>query len=119
MTCLEGVISQQLILLPFHQTNPTSLPFRVTHVLLTGTMCRTFKVLDLTVNRPAGELTEQQKWDVVREGVETSFDPSWVQDASNSERLDWWVKRMTVNRPMRTLSEFDRLFSTLRHSALL
>ncbi|KAH8099517.1 Alpha/Beta hydrolase protein [Cristinia sonorae] len=101
---MGGVITQQLLLLPFHPSHPMPLPFRVTHVLLTGTMATPIEVPALgTKSRPEGKLTDQQKYDIVREGVEMSFDPEWVEALENKERLAWWIKRMVVNRPARTI----------------
>ncbi|KAJ7154300.1 Alpha/Beta hydrolase protein, partial [Mycena filopes] len=36
---MGGVITQQLLFLPYHPERPTPLPFRVTHVLLAGSLC--------------------------------------------------------------------------------
>jgi len=101
---MGGVIAQQLVLLPFHLINPTPLPFKVSHILLTGTMVNPLQTALLPIKpRPEGELSEEQKWALVRDGVEMSFDPEWVRNAKNKARLEWFVKRMVVGRPARTL----------------
>lgn len=102
-----GVVAQQLVLLPFHPMNPVSLPFRVTHVLLTGTMVAPLNSPPTAIKpRPEGSLTSEQKLALVREGVELSFDPVWIGDVKNKERLEWFVKRMAVDRPARTVRKF-------------
>ncbi|TCD70933.1 hypothetical protein EIP91_000839 [Steccherinum ochraceum] len=101
---MGGVIAQQLLLLPFHPTRPSPLPFRVSHVILSGTMAQPIVVSPAMMKpRPAGPLTSQQKQELVREGVEASFDPEWVSDPKNKERLEWFIRRMVVQRPARTI----------------
>ena len=102
----SGAIVQQLVLLPFHPTKPTPIPFHVTHILLTGTFARAFQAPAAMKPRPAGKLTAEQKLDLVREGVELSFDPDWVGDFKNRGRLNWFTKRMTEDRPLRTIGNF-------------
>jgi pimeloyl-ACP methyl ester carboxylesterase len=35
--CLQGVVVQQMLVLPYHPTDPAPLPFRPTHVILGST----------------------------------------------------------------------------------
>ncbi|THH27429.1 hypothetical protein EUX98_g6763 [Antrodiella citrinella] len=100
---MGGVIAQKLVLLPSHPSQPTPLPFKVTHVLLTGTTVNPLQASFLLKTRPADELSDAQKLDLVRKGVELSFDHEWVKN--NKPRLEWFVKRMVVGRPARTLAK--------------
>lgn len=94
-----GVITQQLLLLPFHLSEPTPLPFRVTHALLTGTLASPIRDrrYGLPIQKtPDGPLTEKQKKELSRPTVEATFDPVWIRD--NEPRLQWWLNRMVSGR---------------------
>ncbi|KAF8643810.1 hypothetical protein AX16_008828 [Volvariella volvacea WC 439] len=102
---LGGVVAQQVLFLPYHPTNPTPLPFRLTHLLLTGTMISVLKDLKrygLKVNTSVPNtdkpLTPEQKKELVRPTLESTFDPEWVKDPANRERFSWWLERMILKR---------------------
>jgi len=100
---MGGVITQQLMFLPHHPLNPTLLPFRVSHVLLAGTLCSPLqdKRSGLRVSvPPAGRRwTPKEKSEIARSTLESTFDPSWLKDPANKQRFDWWVERAVSGRP--------------------
>jgi len=103
---MGGVVAQQLLFLPYHPDRPTPLPFRVTHVLLTGSLCSVLRdkrygfPLQAIPDRP---LTEQEKLDLARPSLEWMFDPKWVSDPENAQRVDWWVRSIVSGRPRRVI----------------
>ncbi|GLB34754.1 putative serine aminopeptidase, S33 [Lyophyllum shimeji] len=93
---MGGLVAQQLLFLPFHPANPAPLPFRVTHVILAGTLCSvlTDKRYGLPVNKnePPGPLTLAQKRELARPTLVRTFDPNWI--ANKPDRFEWWLSRM-------------------------
>ncbi|KAJ7074027.1 Alpha/Beta hydrolase protein [Mycena amicta] len=114
---MGGVIVQQLILLPYHPERPTPLPFRVTHVFLTGSLCTPLR--DPAYGLPAPpasgqQLSEQDKLDIARGMMELSFDPAWLSDPRHASRIEEMVGRMISGRPrsvilkqLRAMNRFD------------
>ncbi|KAJ6531609.1 Alpha/Beta hydrolase protein [Mycena vulgaris] len=103
---MGGVVAQQLLFLPYHPDRPTPLPFRVTHVLLTGSLCSVLRDPKYGLPLPAapdGPLTEQEKMDLARVTLELTFDPKWVSDPQNAERLDWLLRSMISGRPRKVI----------------
>lgn len=47
---------------------------------------------------PKRTLSHEEKREQVRDMVEHFFDPGWVGDAKNAERLEWWLNRIVVGR---------------------
>ncbi|KAJ6531199.1 Alpha/Beta hydrolase protein [Mycena capillaripes] len=103
---MGGVVTQQLLLLPYHPERPTPLPFRVTHVLLTGSLCSVLRDprygLPLQP-MPDGPLTEQEKLDLARPNFERAFDPNWLSDPRNAERLNTLLSTMIHGRPRKVI----------------
>ncbi|KAG6862088.1 hypothetical protein C0995_007218 [Termitomyces sp. Mi166 len=95
---MGGVITQQLLFLPYHPTRPVNLPFRATHVLLAGTLCSTLKDprYGLRINRnvPDRQLTLDEKREMARGTLESTFDPAWLANPMNFKRFQWWLERM-------------------------
>jgi len=105
---MGGVVAQQLLFLPYHPSNPMPLPFCVTHVILAGTLCSVLrdKRYGLRVNKsePTGPLTLEQKREIARPTLVSTFDPSWMADSANSGRFEWWLDRMiSGGRPTRII----------------
>ncbi|KAK7440413.1 hypothetical protein VKT23_017051 [Stygiomarasmius scandens] len=118
---MGGVITQQLVLLPYHPSSPQPLPFKITHVILAGTLCSPSIFLDengqwngkvglkfpkledtsLGKGRP---LTDEEKKELVRPTVEQGFDEVWLNDERNKKRLAFIMDRMIVKRPTRTIA---------------
>ncbi|KAG6854689.1 hypothetical protein C0991_002400 [Blastosporella zonata] len=95
----SGVISQQLLFLPYHPTRAVILPFRVTHVILAGTLCSTLKDLDryglrINMREPSKPLGLQERRNIARATLERTFDPAWLANPTNSVRFEWWLERM-------------------------
>lgn len=84
---MGGVVAQQLLVLPYHPTRPTPLPFRTTHLFLVGTRS---VVQDVGIGYkpapPGKPRTLTEKKAVARRVVEVTFDSKWV--AENGPRLD-------------------------------
>ncbi|KAG6814596.1 hypothetical protein H0H92_000125 [Tricholoma furcatifolium] len=95
---MGGVVAQQLLFLPHHPTRPVDLPFRISHVILAGTLCSPLKDrrYGLRINRdvPNAPLTKEQKREIARPTLESTFDPAWLKNPANSSRLQWWLERM-------------------------
>lgn len=91
-----GIVAQQLLFLPYHTAEPTPLPFRVTHVILAGTLCSvlTDRRYGLRVNKNEFTVpfTLEQRREIARPTLLSTFDPTWI--VKNSERFEWWLNRM-------------------------
>ncbi|KAF5354597.1 hypothetical protein D9758_011184 [Tetrapyrgos nigripes] len=117
---MGGVIAQQVVLLPYHPTEPCPLPFKITHLVLAGTLCSPSVFLDENgqLNGKAGlkfprldaigakgrPLTHGEKRELVRPTMEATFDKSWLEDERNKERMEFLLNRMVVKRPMRIIA---------------
>ncbi|KAK7038134.1 Haloacetate dehalogenase H-1 [Favolaschia claudopus] len=122
---MGGVVTQQLLFLPYNSERPTPLPFRVTHVLLTGSLCSPLRdkryglLIQPVPNRP---LSRQEKLDVARPSLERAFDLKWISDPQNAERLEALLPRMIVGRPqkviMKQLRAMNRFDFTGMHERL-
>ncbi|KAJ7735263.1 Alpha/Beta hydrolase protein [Mycena maculata] len=103
---MGGVVTQQLLFLPYHPVRPTPLPFRVTHVLLTGTLCSLLRDKRYGLPLPPapnGPLTEQEKIDLTRPTFERSFDPKWLSDPQNGQRFERMLLSRIYGRPSRII----------------
>jgi hypothetical protein len=103
---LVGAILQQLLLLPVHPKRPTSLPFKVRHALLTGTLASPLEQPFVPVPSnakfppPGQKMTEEQKLEMARPFTEASLGPAWVADLRNKDRLRLWLERAIHGRCM-------------------
>ncbi|KAJ7461572.1 Alpha/Beta hydrolase protein [Mycena latifolia] len=120
-------VTQQLLFLPYHPERPTPLPFRVTHVLLTGSLCSALRDKRYGLPVPAlpsdgRRLTEQEKLELARPTLELTFDPKWVADPRNAERFDRKLRSMISGRPqsviLKQLKAMNRLDFTDMHAKL-
>ncbi|KAG7092932.1 hypothetical protein E1B28_009237 [Marasmius oreades] len=109
---MGGVVAQQLLFLQYHPTNPVSLPFRVTHVILSGTLCATIwshgalRLQNLSeVSVPSRPLTLEEKKARVQPVLDSTFDPEWLADPANKDRREFLLNSMLSGRPGRTLSK--------------
>lgn len=102
MGTLLGVVAQQLLFLPYLATNPTPLPFRVTHVILAATFGAPLdKRYGLKFARPAPSGTRrtlEQKRELAKSTLESCFTSQWLTDPINEKRIEWWLSRMVVGR---------------------
>ncbi|ESK91382.1 3-oxoadipate enol-lactonase [Moniliophthora roreri MCA 2997] len=111
---MGGVVTQQLLFLPYHPQNPQSLPFRVTHVFLAATLCATIwdpdkrYRLKIDTSAPPRPLTDEEKKAKVRPVLDSTFDSAWLENPKNKERYEWWLSRMLIGRPTHTLSKQGR-----------
>lgn len=104
---MGGAIIQQLLLLPFHPTNPAPLHFRVTHAILAASVAEPLKdgrfmqkFMDIPPPLNGTYKTTEEKCAAVRPIVETIYDPQWISD--NPGRFARCVEAMTFGRPLRT-----------------
>lgn len=105
---MGGVIIQQLLLLPHHPLRPTELPFRVTHILLTATMASPYFGLRLPAP-PSRTASSEEKHAYMKRVVEGFFfDPDWVKDEANRQRVGWWVGHTLHGRPQHTIRKQQR-----------
>ena len=94
-----GMVTQQLLLLPYHPSQLTLLPFRVTHAILAATMASPIRDRRYGLRfgkKPDGPLTNEQKKELIRPLVESTFDPVWIRN--NDQRAQWWLTRSTSGR---------------------
>ncbi|KAG5722141.1 putative aminoacrylate hydrolase RutD [Termitomyces sp. T112] len=112
---MGGVISQQLLFLPHHPTRSVNLPFRVTHVLLAGTLCSTLKDprYGLRINKNVPDSLDDKR-EMARGTLESTFDPAWLANPENFERFQWWLERMiSGGRPTSVIVKQARALKTL------
>ncbi|KAJ2933780.1 hypothetical protein H1R20_g3304, partial [Candolleomyces eurysporus] len=109
---MGGAIAQQLLFLPFHPSNPTALPFEVSHVLLTATLCEPqqdtsfAKRFQSIPPPPEGrKRTFEEKRELARPTTAATFDPEWV--AANPDRFNYWLDRMAVGGSNASSREFQ------------
>ncbi|KAJ3841103.1 Alpha/Beta hydrolase protein [Lentinula raphanica] len=109
---MGGTVAQQLLLLPYIPSNPVVLPFKFTHVLLTGTFHSLWeeKGYGLKLDRTpiTRSLTNEEKKARARPNLERSFDPEWLSDPRTQSRFNWWLDRQIVGRPLRTIIKQSR-----------
>ncbi|EGN95849.1 hypothetical protein SERLA73DRAFT_187076 [Serpula lacrymans var. lacrymans S7.3] len=111
---MGGAITQQLLFLPHHATEPTPLPFHVTHVVLSATLPAVLRDPRYGVKfapRPAGPLTEDIKRNVVRQSMAANYDPEWFADEKNQARINWAVEHGIIGRPFKTIEKQKRAVS--------
>ncbi|TFL07339.1 Alpha/Beta hydrolase protein [Pterulicium gracile] len=97
---LGGIIAQQLALLPHQSHKRTSLPFRISHLMLIGT-----KATVLTSSRHGLPLpaqrdrqpTEEERHGLVRNMIVAQYDPRWVR--SHETFIEQKVMAMIKGRP--------------------
>jgi len=104
---MGGTVTQQFMLLPFHPSNPTPLPCRVSHVFLAGTLCAPLQDerygLRVIAPPPGHRWTQEEKDELARTILASTFDPAWLKDPANKQRLDWWQDRVVHDRPTDTI----------------
>jgi len=97
---MGGVIAQQLLLLPYHNSRPTPLPFRTTHLILAGTRSVVQEVgLGLTPassNRPR---TPAERREIARRVVASLFDPAFLE--TNGKRFEIIFDRTVAGLSLR------------------
>ncbi|KAF9053072.1 Alpha/Beta hydrolase protein [Panaeolus papilionaceus] len=97
---MGGVVAQQMLLLPYHATNPVPLTFDCTHLLLIGTRSIVHAEAGLKVPPPNANRTLQENLAIAKKVVESLYDPEWVQN--NESRFNARVARSInkdINRP--------------------
>ncbi|KAL0067101.1 hypothetical protein AAF712_005888 [Marasmius tenuissimus] len=103
---MGGVIAQQLFFLPHHETNPVSIPFRVSHVILSGTLCATIRDRRYGLRiapPPPQKLTAEEKKARVKPILDSTLDPEWLENPANKERYEYLMNRMLHGRPTQTI----------------
>jgi len=118
---MGGAILQQLLFLPYNQTNPTYLPFKYNHVVLAATLATANSDPKYGLKFPfkPGEvshikLSEEQLKDAMRPTVEATFDPVWIQQ--NPERFNWWLDSMIRKRPSHTILKQRKAMNPQRYN---
>ncbi|KAF7363929.1 Haloacetate dehalogenase H-1 [Mycena sanguinolenta] len=117
---MGGVVLQQMLVLPYHPTDPTPLPFRPTHVLLGSTRCEVLRdpQYGLQVAEPSDASkkppTNAERYERIRKTIESTVDPSWMK--TNGKFMDFMIQRVvsgsprslhTINRQKQALQLFD------------
>lgn len=110
---MGGVVLQQLLVLPYHDTNPTPLPFTITHAVLAATLPSPLTASDrsryglkLKIPPPlfeGQEHTKEEQKELARGTVECMLDEAWLKDPKNKERFEQLLETMTNGRPVKTI----------------
>lgn len=105
LTFMAGLVAQQLILFPFHSTRPTTVPFRITHlVLASATTAPLSKPPKIPTTSPVMKPDERlKKYKYI---VGLSFDPTWLADPKNASRFEELVSLMP-HKPTQAVCEFS------------
>jgi len=105
---MGGAVIQQLLLLPWHPSNPYPLHVNVTHVIMAATPAESLYEKPFTSafeNYPPPKdgvrWTALEKEAAVRPIVESIFDPQWIKQ--NPGQFARSVEGMTRARPLRTI----------------
>ena len=94
-----GVIAEQMLLLPCHTVKPTTISFRVTHLILACTRSIVTANSGLEINAPPANITRtpEEKIAIARNVVKSLLDPTWLEE--NREQFEKLFKR-TINPKM-------------------
>ncbi|KAF9443346.1 alpha/beta-hydrolase [Macrolepiota fuliginosa MF-IS2] len=123
---MGGAIAQQLLLLPYHTSNPTPThPFEITHVFLAATLASPMrdkryglKFFPLPTPRPGGKKrTREERKEIARPTLEGTFDEAWLRDPRNRERFEVLLERMISGRPTKTIVQQARTIRNLAFNA--
>ncbi|KAF9484709.1 alpha/beta-hydrolase [Pholiota conissans] len=106
---MGGLIAQQLLLLPYIDNNPVSLPFRVTHIILAATLTGPKNKEQGFKPAPPPSADKERTWEERRElrrpMLEASLDPKWVANPGNAARFNALLDRVSSGRYSPTISE--------------
>ncbi|KAJ7161490.1 hypothetical protein C8R43DRAFT_993009 [Mycena crocata] len=98
---MGGVVVQQMLVLPYHSTDPTPLPFRPTHVILASTRSEVLRdpryglqTVPEPLKRPP---TIAERYDNVRRTIEATVDVSWIKE--HGKHLDFMIQRVLSGSP--------------------
>ncbi|KAJ7117846.1 Alpha/Beta hydrolase protein [Mycena epipterygia] len=96
---MGGVVVQQLLVLPYLQSHPIRLPFRVTHVFLAGTRSVVLREPHhgLQIRATNVPRTPAERKDLIRRTLQATFDPTWLH--VNSARFDYILHNTIHGRP--------------------
>lgn len=88
-----------MLLLPYHDTKPITLPFRTTHLLLAGTrsVVQVNGGLPITPLSPNANRSLEEKKAIARKVVSSLVDPKWIE--VNGDRFDY-IFRRAINPAM-------------------
>ncbi|KAJ7286360.1 Alpha/Beta hydrolase protein [Mycena rebaudengoi] len=108
---MGGVVVQQMLVLPYHPTDPAPLPFRPTHVILGST--RSVVLTNpqhglTTVPEPSVDQrtrTAADRYATIRKTVEATVDKTWL--AANEKHMDFIIQRV-ISGSQRSLSTISR-----------
>lgn len=92
---ISGVVAQQLLLLPFHPSEPAPIHFRCTHLFLAGTRSVVLHdhCLGLQYSKPPSNMTRTpaEKLEIAKRLIQATLDPVWLQE--NPSRFAVILKR--------------------------
>ncbi|KAL0577094.1 hypothetical protein V5O48_004886 [Marasmius crinis-equi] len=119
---MGGVVLQQLLTLPYHPTNPTTIPFYPTHVLLAATRSMVLAAQHGLQYKPApGNATTRtpaERRMIAIKILEQTFDPEWLE--LNRARFEYLCKRgATGIRPPPVVAKQQEALRTFNFAGLL
>ncbi|KAJ7940172.1 Alpha/Beta hydrolase protein [Mycena leptocephala] len=105
-------ILSQGVVLPYHPTDPTPLPFRPSHVILACTRAEVLRDPNLGLQAvpepsvgPQKPPTNAERYTSIRRTIESTVDPSWLK--TNGKYIDFMIQRVMSGAP-RSLHTISR-----------
>ncbi|KAJ7311598.1 Alpha/Beta hydrolase protein [Mycena albidolilacea] len=123
---MGGVVTQQMLVLPYHPTDPTPLSFRPTHVILGSTRAEVLRDPQYglrTIAEPSAASkkppTNAQRYESIRRTIESTVDPTWMK--TNGKHLDFMIQRVVSGSPrsLHTISRQKQALQLFDFAALL
>ncbi|KAJ7685618.1 Alpha/Beta hydrolase protein [Mycena polygramma] len=123
---MGGVVTQQMLVLPYHPTDPLPLPFRATHVVLASTRAEVLRDPKYGLRAVPEPLqgaktvyTPAERHANIRKTIETTVDPSWMK--ANGKHLEFMVQRVLSGTPrsLHTISRQKKALQLFDFAALL
>ncbi|KAJ7633046.1 Alpha/Beta hydrolase protein [Roridomyces roridus] len=118
---MGGVVVQQLLVLPYLPTNPTPLPFRITHVILASTRSEVLRDPEYGLKHlpepPTAAPTPPdpgERYAYIRRTILSTVDETWVK--AHGQYLEFMIQRVmsgtprslhTISRQRKALQLFD------------
>ncbi|KAJ7172017.1 Alpha/Beta hydrolase protein [Mycena filopes] len=120
---MGGVVLQQMLVLPYHPTDPVPLPFRPTHVILACTRPEVLRDpahgLNTVPEPPKNPPTIAERYENIRRTIAATVDPSWIK--ANGKHIDFMIQGVLTGSPrsLHTISRQKKALQLFDFAALL
>ncbi|KAJ7766748.1 Alpha/Beta hydrolase protein [Mycena metata] len=120
---MGGVVLQEMLVLPYHPTNPAPLPFHPTHVILACTRAEVLRdpkyglqTVPEPLSRPP---TNAERYERVRRTIAATVDPVWIEN--HGKHIDFIVQGVLSGSPrsLHTISRQRKALQLFDFAALL